>query len=196
MAKIAILSFYSGIVDRGVETFAYEISKRLKSRHKVTVFQAGVVNHQSGVRTYKINIKTNFPQSSKGIFGKLYLDKQSLRILIFTLRLMPHLVGNKFDVVIPLNGGWQIVLIRILTLFTKAKILISGHAGIGGDDAWNIFFKPDIFIALTSSQKSWANTISPELKVVKIPNGVDLAKFNPKTKPIELNLKKAKELVK
>lgn len=190
MAKIAILSFYTGIVDRGVETFAYEISKRLKRKHQVTIFQTGATNHQSGIKTHKININADIPQSSHTILGKLYLDIQSIRILIFTLRLTPHLIRNKYDVLIPLNGGWQVVLIRILTKFTKAKMLVSGHAGIGGDDTWNIFFKPDVFVALTSAQQSWAKRISPELRIERIPNGVDLSQFNPKVKPKNIKLKK------
>lgn len=190
MAKIAFLSFYSGVVDRGVETFVLEISKRLKSRHQITIFQAGNINHRLGIRTLQINTKAEVPKSSKGLFGKLYLGKQSSRILLFTLKLMPSLVKGKFDLVIPLNGGWQIFITRVLTKIIGAKMLISGHAGIGSDDAWNLFWRPDVFVSLTSAQKYWAEKIAPEIRVEKIHNGVDLAIFNPKVKEKKLNLKK------
>ena len=41
MAKVAIFSFYSGIVERGVETFVLEIANRLSKKHRVTIFQSG-----------------------------------------------------------------------------------------------------------------------------------------------------------
>ena len=39
--KIAILSFYSGHFERGVETWAYELATRLSKSHAVDVFQSG-----------------------------------------------------------------------------------------------------------------------------------------------------------
>ena len=188
MAKVAFLSFYSGVVDRGVETFVYEISKRIKKKHQVVIFQSGQLIQEQGIRTYQIKIKTDAPRSSKGILAKFYLDPQSLKILVFTLRLIPKLLTGKFDIIVPLNGGWQVVLIRFLTTITRTKMLVSGHAGIGADDAWNIFFRPDVFVALTSSQLSWAKNLAPEIKTALIHNGVDLSKFNSKVKSKKLNL--------
>lgn len=182
MSKIAILSFYSGVVDRGVETFVLEISKRLKNKHQLVIFQAGVVNHQAGIRMHQINIDAELPKSPKGILGKLYLDKQSRKIFWFTLKTISQIFKGKFDLVIPLNGGWQVLVVRILTKISGSKMLVSGHAGIGADDAWNLLCKPDVFVALTTAQKSWAQSLSPETKVEMIPNGVDLAKFNPEVK--------------
>ena len=190
MAKVAFLSFYSGIVDRGVETFVYELSRRFKLGNKITIFQAGPAIYQEGIRVQQIAAKAEAPKSSKGILGKLYLDLQSIRILIFTLKLIPQIIKEKFDIVVPLNGGWQTAAIRLLTKITGSKMLISGHAGVGSDDAWNIFWRPDVFIALTSAQKKWAEEIAPEMKTEIIPNGVDLAKFNPKVKPKNINLEK------
>ena len=40
--KIAFLSFYSGVVYRGVETFVHELANRLhNSGHNITVYQFG-----------------------------------------------------------------------------------------------------------------------------------------------------------
>ena len=39
---IVFLSLYSGLVDRGVETFVDAIASRLASDHKITVVQGGV----------------------------------------------------------------------------------------------------------------------------------------------------------
>ena len=189
MAKVAILSFYSQIVDRGVETFVYEISRRLQGRHTVTVFQAGIPRPQK-YNICQIKIKAQIPQSSKGLAGKFYIDVQSLRILAFTVKAIPMLIKGKFDVIFPLNGGWQSATIRIFTKITGAKTIIPGEAGIGRDDAWNLLFRPDVFAALTTSQANWARKLTPEVQTMLIPNGVDLSKFNPKVRPKELNLKK------
>ena len=187
MSKIAILSFYSGIVDRGVETFAFEIGKRLTAKHKVTVFQAGHTRPQK----YKVEeIKTfaSAPKSTCNILAKFYLDWWSLKILIFSLKALPKIYKGKYDLIIPLNGGWQTLVFRLVSKITGAKILISGHAGIGSDDAANLFFRPDVFVALTKAEADWAKQLAPEVRVDIIPNGVDLFRFNPKVKSKKLPL--------
>ena len=190
MAKIALLSFYSGVADRGVETFVFEIAKRLGKKHSVTIFQAGRLIQNPNIRTYQIKAFASMPKSTRGLVGKLYLDWQSIKILIFSIKVIPKIFSGRYDLVIPLNGGWQTVLMRLSTLLTRARMVISGQAGIGSDDAWNIFFRPDAFIALTQAQEIRAKRLAPEVMTVIIPNGVDLATFNSNAKAIVLNLKK------
>lgn len=189
MKKIAILSYYSGIVDRGVETFVLEISKRLAKNFDLTVYSAGRLNFQR-YKTRQINSPKMKPRAANGLFSKFYLDRQSLYVLLFTLFLIPKLIGGKYDLIIPVNGGWQIVLAKIFTMLTKSKMLVTGHAGIGGDDAWNILWRPDIFVALTGAQAAWAKRLTGDLKVTVIPNGVDLHRFNPKIAPAQVKLSK------
>ncbi|MEK9147230.1 MAG: glycosyltransferase [Patescibacteria group bacterium] len=198
MAKIAILSFYSGFIERGVENFAYEVARRLAKKHRITIFQAGT----SHVWYQKLDLKperfkvitiktfTSYPKNSIRLFGKLYLDWWSVKILIFTLKALPKIFKGKYDLIILLNGGWQIVVYRIISKLTGAKILVSGHAGIGADDAWNLLWRPDIFVALTTPQIHWAQKLAPEVKTLVIPNGVDLARFNPKVQAAALPLPK------
>lgn len=191
MSKIAFLSFYSGIVDRGVETFVYEITRRLYKKNQIVIFQGGsFIKSVPNIKTRQINSFTALPKQASGILSKFYLDSQSLRILLFTLRVIPFLIGSKFDLVIALNGGWQTLITRIITKITGTKLLISGHAGIGSDDAFNLFCRPDVFITLTSAQKTWAKKIAPEVRIESIPNGVDLAKFNPEVRAKKLPLPK------
>ncbi|MDO8487531.1 MAG: glycosyltransferase family 4 protein [Candidatus Curtissbacteria bacterium] len=189
MKNIAILSFYSGVVERGVETFTLEISKRLAKNYNVTIFTAGPVLQQK-FKVKEIKAFAKPPKSSKGILGKFYLDWQSLKILLFTLRVLPVIFKNKYQVIIPLNGGWQIAVLRTFSKLSGSKILVSGHAGIGSDDAWNLFFRPEVFVALTKTQSGWAKKLVPEVKTVVIPNGVDLSRFNPKVKPQDVSLPK------
>lgn len=189
MANVAILSFYSGVVERGVETFAYEVGRRLAGKNRVTVFQAGHTKGQK-FRIEEIKVPAAISQAARGIMSKFYLDFQSVKILIFTILSLPKIVRGKYQIIIPLNGGWQTVICRIFCKLTGAKILISGHAGIGSDDAWNLLFRPDVFVALTTAQSHWAQKLTPEVKTVIIPNGVDLSRFNPKVEPAPIPLKK------
>src|SRR4030042_3887989 len=197
MAKIAILIFYSGFIERGVENFVYELGKRLTKRHSIVIFQAGQSHrwYVNKIRTNRfkvvnVDIFLLYPQKIKNYLKKIYLDWWSIKILFFTLKLLPKLIRGKYDLIIPLNGGWQTAICRIFSKFTNSKILISGHAGIGSDDAINLLFRPDVFVALTSAQLKWAKRLVPEVKSVMIPNGVDLARFNPKVKSANVNLSK------
>ena len=190
MANIALLSYYSGVVDRGVETFTLEIAKRLSKKHKITIFQGGRLIQNPAIRTYFINSFAARPKSSWGIFSKIYLDLESFKIFLFTIKATPKILKGNFDIVIPLNGGWQIVLIKILSFFSKYKIIVSGQAGIGSDGAWNIFFHPNLFVAPTTPQKIWASKLTNEVEIVYIPNGVDLSRFHPKVKPQKIDLPK------
>lgn len=197
MSKIAILSFYSGIVERGVETFALEIAARLTKDHQVTVIHSGpsrnfLTDKQKLPRiSFKqINSFARRPKSTKGPLAKIYLDVQSLKIFLFTLKSIKEVLKERYHALILLNGGWQVAILRIVTKILKIKIIIPGEAGIGSDDAWNLLFRPDVFVALTASQTQWAKRLAPEVKIVTIPNGVDLAKFNPKVKAKNIDLEK------
>lgn len=190
MAKIAIFSFYSGIVERGVETFVQEIATRLAKKNSVTVFQTG--NPKSSQRFGTIQIKSPIspPKSSKGLLPKFYLDAQSIKILVFSLHALPKFYKGKYQIAIILNGSWQTVIYKIASKITNTKILIPGEAGIGSDDAWNLLFRPDVFVALTAAQAKWAKKLQSEVRVENIPNGVDLSRFHPKVKPQDLDLPK------
>lgn len=90
---------------------------------------------------------------------------------------------NKYDLIIPTNGRFQVMVIRIITWLQSSKMIVSGQSGIGFDDRLNIYAFPNAFVALSSKALQWANRINPFVKSVYIPNGVDLNKFVPsKTK--------------
>src|SRR3990167_680824 len=197
MSKIAFLSFYSGFVERVVETYVCELGTRLAKKHEVTVFQGGKSHLWYGqAKIDQNNFKVNDINSIGSGFNfgntflrKFYLDWWSLKILLFSLKAVFKVTRGKYDLVVPMNGGWQTVIYRLLSKFRNFKILISAQAGIGRDDAWNLFWKPDIFVALTKVEEKWANRFAPEVKKTLIPNGVDLFKFNPKVSPKKLALK-------
>lgn len=153
--KIAILSFYSGKVSRGVETYVAELAGRLKKNHVVTVFSGG----------------------------------SSPSIESFTFNTLKKL-DPATQVVLATNGGWQSFFCRLWCWQHRASLLIPGQSGPGWDDRLNLLCRPDWFVALTNYQAAWAKRNGFGVKVVVIPNGVDLKKFQSSTAPKEIDLPK------
>lgn len=90
---------------------------------------------------------------------------------------------NKYDLIIPTNGRWQVILVKIICLLSKTKMIVSGQSGIGFDDRLNLYTLPDVFIALSTKALNWAKKTNPFVKSIYIPNGVDLNRFFPSSKP-------------
>lgn len=104
---------------------------------------------------------------------------------------LSKVLNGKYDIVIPVNGRWQSLKISLLKAVGGYKVLITGHSGKGWDDIWNIAVaKPDMFIALTEDMVKWAKKWAWGTTVVKIPNGIDLDKFNPIGERINFDLPK------
>lgn len=190
--KIAILSFYSGSVNRGVETVVHELARRLAKNHDITVYQEG--SPKKGVN-YKIkrmvmNMDWSKKDMSMTIQRRLFIDYWSKKIGLFTLKTLRDIWKEKPDIVVPLNGGWQPAFIRLITWLYGGKMVASGQSGMGWDDRNNLWSLPNVFIALSSKALRWAKKANPLVRSKYIPNGVDLKKFNPLGTKYKTNLKK------
>jgi len=190
--KIVFLNIYQDLVNRGAETFVCELAKRLSKNHEVVVVQGG--SSKKNYQIIKIGGVSLFPTDKPDVgwrvFHKFYLDRYSRQVFTFTKKALPYIKKIKPDWVVPLNGFWQLWQLKRLQKTQKFKILVSGQAGPGKDDYWNLRLKPDVFVALTESFGQWAQKASKKIKIVVIPNGVDLEKYNKKVKPKELNFPK------
>jgi glycosyltransferase involved in cell wall biosynthesis len=100
------------------------------------------------------------------------------------------ILNKKYDVIVPTNGRFQVFIIRIISWLSGARMVVSGQSGIGADDKWNLLCLPNRFVALTEFQKNWAKKFNPLIKVVKIPNGVDLEEYKNKNSKIKTDLPK------
>lgn len=174
--KIAILSFYNGHFERGAENWALEFAEYLNN-HQVVIFQN---------QDFDVNWEKSI--SRKGLGRRFFIDYWSLMILRFTVRILPILWKEDFDILIPINGGWQPFLIRILTWLRRSKMVIVGHSGRGWDDRINIYTFPDVFVALTKVGEEWAKKVNPFVKVKRISNGVNLEKFSPEGLSVKIPL--------
>lgn len=159
--KIAFLNVYQKSVNRGAETFVYELLSRLCNSHQVYSFEG-----------------KSKKQQRTPLLWRVYLDFDGLKILFFTIKTLPGLLKANPDIVIPLNGGWQSAIVRIYcTLFGK-KMVIVGQSGIGWDDRNNLWCFPDTFVAISTVAYKWAKKVSLGVPVTYIPNGVDVHRFH------------------
>lgn len=99
------------------------------------------------------------------------------------------IITGNYDVVIPTNGRIQSLKASLGRVFGGYKTIISGQAGIGKDDIWNILITlPDVYVALTDFELQWAKKWAIVTKLVKIPNGADLKKFSPTGPMVKIDL--------
>jgi glycosyltransferase involved in cell wall biosynthesis len=169
--KIAFINIYQGAVERGAETFVNELSRKLSEKHFVKV--------------YGFSVKT-LPRWP--VLWRTYLDPFGLQIFWYTLKLIPSFLKERFDVVVPVNGGWQPALVRLVTWVYGGKMIISGQSGIGWDDRNNLWCFPDRFVALTKFAGKWAGRVNPHVKIEVIPNGVDVERFLGERSKVSLRL--------
>lgn len=190
--KIAFLNIYNGVINRGAETFVKELASRLANKYETTVFQSG---EPVGNEKYRIVcLPANWNWSRKSGVGTLaarfFIDYWNRKVFAFAFRAAPKILKEKFDIVVPVNGGWLPAVTRIVTWLYGGKMIISGQSGIGWDDRNNLWCFPNTFVALSSLAKKWAKKANPFVKVEYIPNGVDTKKFTPNGEKLKTNLKK------
>lgn len=190
--KIAFISFYSGHIDRGVESWTHELAKRLVKKHSIFVFQNGSKIRKEKYKTVSTEMGVDWRKEYSNIrlARMFFLDYWSVRVLLFTIKILRTLSKEDFDIIIPTNGGWQVAFIRVFTWIKRKKMIIVGLAGNGWDDINNLWSFPDTFVALSHRSKKWARKVNPFYsKVVAIPAGVDLNIFKPSGKKADTNLK-------
>lgn len=183
--KIAFLSFYGGEYYRGVETYVNELANRLVDfGYDVTVFQNGSLIYDSRYKTVSTGL--HLDKTKKNWYFP-YFNYYVLKVKRFTEKVL-KLVDKDTDIIIATNGQWQSLLCKIWALRYGKKLVICGQSGPGLDDRLNLLVFPNVFVTLTDFQKRWAKAANCFVKVVKIPNGVDLKKFSKDVKPLDINL--------
>src|SRR3989344_4185970 len=160
--KVAILSFYSGLVSRGVETFVEELSARVRDKVDLQVYHGTKLPPQGNKLHY------------------LFLDPPSLVIKRFSREILARL--DPPDIIMALNNGWMSLLAKQFCRRHKTKLVLTGFSGIGWDDKVNLRLKPDVFIVCTRWQAEWAKRINPRARVETINIGVNAGRFRPEGK--------------
>lgn len=187
--KIVFLSFFSGIVYRGVETYVHELADRLaRLGHDVTVYQSGSDTYNGSYKTVTIRVKLNLLKNGNtaALVNELV---RANAVRKFTQKALKQ-IGGDVDILIATNNRFQALLSRIWCLFKKTKLVIPGQGGPGIDERFALFCFPDAFVPLSNFQKDWAKRANPLVKVSDvIHNGVSLNKFSTSNKKINFGLK-------
>src|SRR3989344_1484628 len=103
---------------------------------------------------------------------------------------LPFILKGNYQIVISINGGRQSFKASLGRILGKYKLVITGQAGIGRGERFNLLVKPDLYVALTEYMFKWAKKWAWGTKVIKIPNGVDKRKFSPKGEKMDFKLPK------
>lgn len=187
--KIAFLSFYSGVVYRGVETYVHELADRLsKLGHDVTVYQNGSQVYGGSYKTVSIGVSLKlYEKGNIAVFLNQFVGANADRK--FTKKVL-KILDNDTDMVVATNNRFQAFLCRAWCLFRKAKLIIPGQGGPGIDERLALLSFPDAFVPLSEYQRSWAKRTNPFVNVSSvIHNGVTLSKFSGNYKRIDFGLK-------
>jgi len=191
-----------GITDRGAEVFVYELAKRLGGDYEITIWARKTKNksvltkdlEKKGVTVKQVWCVTSENKLTQALYGLSFLkgfldtfrlNPIELEMLTFSISVFPRLLLGKQTILFPVNGVWGVIACRILRALKGIPFVYSSQGGI---DPLIAKQKPDIYFAINPKIKSWFNKHFPKLKIPLIPNGVDINKFKPGTKPASLKL--------
>jgi glycosyltransferase involved in cell wall biosynthesis len=179
--RIAILSLTSGRYDRGVETVVKELSRRWKKKHKVKVITAG-----------EVRMRLDWQRLERGSWWRKFMvDYWAVKMAEFTIKALRQVEEFGADVVMPMNGGWQSLLVRVYGWIKGKKMVISGQAGLGWCDGWNLLMRPNVFVATSERNRGWAKRFYGwGVRVEMIYSGVDLKRFKLEGKKLRLGLER------
>lgn len=185
--KIAFLSFYSGEVYRGVETFVHEVANRLHDLgNDITVYQNGPAVPGTKYKVVSTNLKIDWNKKRAYI---PFFDYYASQKREFTKRVL-ETVDNDTDIIFPTNGDWQSILCKFWAVKHRKKMVIAGQSGPGLDDRINLYTFPDCFVSLTQTQNNWVKRANAFVNRTIIPNGVDIDQFSHINEEIDFDLPK------
>lgn len=187
--KLVFLNLTQGLVDRGMERVIHLYATELADKHEVTIIQSGPIKAGLKYQTIRVNPLSIPPQAAplnilEKLLFRLESDPASVATRTFTRSATTKLNQMNPDVIISCNGAPQL---RILKKYLpNHKIAVFGAAGLGHHDIKTLLATPDLYIALTNAQATWARPYTKAMtKVVVIPNPVVISKAS---KKIELGV--------
>lgn len=186
--RFIFLSKYVGIVDRGAETFAIELSHALNARG----IYSKCVSLEGGNEICE-SVKFNWYQKTfikiVGSVGDLIARISFGRFPLISTDVIETYFFHKIAA-IRVHGDDVVVInsfpVGLSSLQCKIKVYVC-HSGIGALDRWAFMWHKtvDKYIGLTPSYITWSSKYIPRNKIKLIPNGVNVDKFRLKPKLIK-----------
>src|SRR3989344_4474423 len=115
--KIAILSFYSGLNERGVERWVLELATKLSKCNQVKVFQnnKNKKSNKYNIESAGVDFDPEIKERKLDIIRRAFLHYQGRKIAQFTIKIFPKLWIQNYDLIISTDGGWESAFVTILT---------------------------------------------------------------------------------
>ncbi len=184
--KIAILAPHAGYMVGGLETAAKGLKEYLSGEHECEIFSLA----ESSWTTRVPGLKASSSSTLIRMFRLYYLNhlipytyiikEHALSELSYSYHLLPML--RKFNPDILINFNFSIIALACKYYRYRFKIpfLNVGQAGCVYIEVKSAMTRPDVYVALTPAAKQYIEKRVPDVRVVVIPNGVDLNLFSAK----------------
>lgn len=182
--RIAILAAHAGYMVGGLETAAKGLRRELLGEHECEIFSLaetlwttrvpGIKGspYSTCVSKFKLNYLNH-------LIPYMYIIKDhAFSELSYSYHLFP--VIRRFDPDIIINFNFSIIALfcKYYRYRFKVPFINVGQAGCVYLEAKGALTKPDAYIALTPVAKQYIEKRVPGVRVVVIPNGVDLNLFS------------------
>lgn len=193
-----------GITDRGVEVFVYELATYLVEKFNVTIWVRRSKGKSSlltdlekkGVEMKRVRCfqEESLPAQFfyrigflRPFMDKFRLNPVEIEMFSFSLACLPGLLSGNYSLLFPNNGFWGAFVCWLVRMVKKTPFVYTSHGGI---EPLIAKLKPDCYFALNKTIEDWYRKYFPCLKVVFIPNGVNIERFTPTGEKIKLNLER------
>jgi len=186
--KIALVAPYFPPVVGGIETYVYELAKRLSKYHEVYVFTCGrrVIETFNGVKVFRVGAidLQDFPLPFKIPYPiPLSLIFKLTRFDIDLIHMHGHMFATSFEAAFAsrLFHKPLVLTVHDIGIAYQDYLLIRGIKPILDVTAINyVFRQADAVIVQNDVTYEYASRFKPG-KIAVIPSGVDCEKFKPGT---------------
>jgi len=184
--RIAILAPHAGYMVGGLETAAKGLRKHLSEGHECEIFSLaestwtkrvpGIQASSSSILVRKLRL--NYLNH---LTPNIYIIKDhAISEISYSYHLLPVLRQFNPDILINFNFSIIALFCKYYSYRFKVPFINVGQAGCVYIEAKSAKTKPDAYVALTPVAKRYIEERVPGVRVVVIPNGVDLNLFSAK----------------
>lgn len=182
--RIAILAPHAGYIVGGLETAAKGVREYLSGEHECEIFSLAESSWTTRVPGIKASSSSTLVRKLRlnylnHLTPYLYVIKDhAFSEFSYSYHLLPMLRQFNPDILINFNFSIIALFCKYYRYRFKVPFINVGQAGCVYIEAKSAKTKPDAYVALTPVAKQYIEKRAPGVRVVVIPNGVDLNLFS------------------